>query len=238
VDGWRPKDGASGVACALASASDSASATASLRNAVARPKVSPMVWPASWASYAWYRLISHDRLCGASDASFDSGTGLHVQPVIRPAPEPWPPSPGSMNSARSASSPIRLRTKRSPARVCSVSWSWGGRLARHDPVVGGQVVAHERGVDDGDPPHRLADQRERPRVVPCGHAVQPFSGVVHRRDRPLQRAPPSFEIAGMLPVPGRPARGRAEPGVLAARHERGAALLTGPGLSHHWCSPK
>jgi hypothetical protein len=39
------------------------SAAASLRNATAELKVSLMEWPASWASYARYRVISHRLLC-------------------------------------------------------------------------------------------------------------------------------------------------------------------------------
>ena len=41
---------------------------ARLRKAVACLKVSPMGWPASWAWYARYRVISHSRARGVSDA--------------------------------------------------------------------------------------------------------------------------------------------------------------------------
>src|SRR5712692_6296617 len=106
VSGWvaGPRDSAlQGVVCALGSVSEGASAAASLRNAVARVKVSPMVWPASRAWWAWYRAISQDRPRGGSGASVGSGTGFHVQHVMRPSPESGPGSPGSINSARSAS---------------------------------------------------------------------------------------------------------------------------------------
>jgi len=36
------------------------------------------------------------------------------------------------------------------------------------------VVAHQRGVDHGDPPHRLADRRERPAPVPYTDPRKPF----------------------------------------------------------------
>ena len=41
------------------------------------------------------------------------------------------------------------------------------RLARQHAVVGIWVMAHQRGVDHGDPPHRLTDHREGPRPVPA-----------------------------------------------------------------------
>src|SRR5258708_9340559 len=93
-------------------------------------------------------------------------------------------------------------------------------------------MAHQRGVDDGDPRRHLAVRCERRRPVPCPLLSEPFCRVTHRGDGPHQRARPGLQIAGMLAVPCGPAAGGAEPGVLAARHERGAALLTGPDISH------
>src|SRR5438445_5791174 len=52
------------------------------------------------------------------------------------------------------------------------------------------------------------------------------------RSAPTPARFPGVQIAYMLAVPGSPAARRAEPGVLTARHERGSALLTAPGLSH------
>jgi hypothetical protein len=58
---------------------------------------------------------------------------------------------GSMKSARSISVTIRLRTKRSPAKVPSIRRRPGGGLVCHHGVVCLGVTAHQRGVDDGSP---------------------------------------------------------------------------------------
>jgi hypothetical protein len=107
-----------------------------------------------------------------------------------------------------------------------------GRLTRQHAVVGIWVVAHQRGVDHRDPPHRLTDHHEGPRPVRRPDPGKPICGVTHRGDGPHQRARPGRRTAHMLAVPCGPAAGRAEPGVLAALHERGAALLTVPDISH------
>ena len=106
-------------------------------------------------------------------------------------------------------------------------------MARQDPVVGVGVVAHQRGVDHGDPPHGLADHRERVRLVPAPGPQQPVDRVPHGGDGPVERAPLGRGIAGVQPVPRHPAAGGAETRVLTPRGERGAALLTVPGISHH-----
>ncbi len=98
-------------------------------------------------------------------------------------------------------------------------------------------MAHHRGVDDGHPPHRLTDHRERPRQIRCPYPGKPFCRGRHRGDRPLQRAGPGLQITRMLAVPFDPAAGRAEPGVLAARRERSAALLAVPYVCYHSCAP-
>jgi len=105
-------------------------------------------------------------------------------------------------------------------------------MACQHAVVGIWVMAHQRGIDDGDPPHRLTNHRERPRPVSRPHPGKPPGRITHRGDRPLQRARPGRRIARMLAVPCGPAASRAEPGVLTARHERGAALLAVPVISH------
>src|SRR5262249_38246126 len=104
--------------------------------------------------------------------------------------------------------------------------------ARHHAVVRRQVVAHQRGVAHGAPPRRLGAPRERPAPVPYTAPGKPFCRLAHRRDGPLERARPGRRIAHMIAVPFDPAGNRAEPGVLAARHEPGATLLTNPLLSH------
>jgi hypothetical protein len=78
-------------------------------------------WPANSAWYARYRVICHDRARSGSDASAGSGTDIQVQPVTGPSSAPGPGAPGSMNSARSTPRPIRFRTKRSPAKLPSIS---------------------------------------------------------------------------------------------------------------------
>src|ERR1700733_10657671 len=105
-------------------------------------------------------------------------------------------------------------------------------LACHHVVVDVWVMADQRGVDDGDPPHRLTNHRERPRPVRRADPGKPSGRVTHRGDGPHQRARPGLHIAHMFAVPCGPAGGGAEPGMLAARRERGAALLTAPDISH------
>jgi len=61
---------------------------------------------------------------------------------------------------------------------------------------------------------------------------QPVYGVAHGGDGPLQRARPGLRVSGVLAVPRDPAAGTAEPGMLTAWREQGAALRTGPGLGH------
>src|SRR6266568_5669564 len=93
-------------------------------------------------------------------------------------------------------------------------------------------MAHQRGVDDGDPPHRLTDHRQRSPPVPDPHAGQPFGRVGHRGDGPVECARLDRRVAHLLAVPCHPAADTAEPGVLAARREHGAALLAVPGIRH------
>jgi fucose permease len=102
-----------------------------------------------------------------------------------------------------------------------------------DAVVGVRVVAHQRGVDHGDPPDGLTDHRERVRAVPAAGALQPVDGLPHRGDGPVQRAALGRRPAGVQPVPRDPAAGRAEARVLPARGEQRAALLAVPALRHH-----
>ena len=87
------------------------SAAAMVRNAAAQPKVSPTARPASRARYARYRVISQTRPRGVNGPDAGCGTSLHVHAVIDTSDVPCPGRPGWMNSARSASSPIRFRTK-------------------------------------------------------------------------------------------------------------------------------
>jgi hypothetical protein len=61
---------------------------------------------------------------------------------------------------------------------------------------------------------------------------QPLYRVTHRGNGPLQRTRLGLRVSGMLAVPRDPAAGTAEPGMLTARREYGAALLTGPGIGH------
>jgi hypothetical protein len=74
----------------------------------------------------------------------------------------------------------------------------GRIVACQHGVVDVEVMADQCGVDDGDPPHRLTDHRERPRPVPCGPAGEPSGGVAHRGDGPLQGARPGLQIASVL----------------------------------------
>src|SRR5258708_29306221 len=127
--------------------------------------------------------------------------------------------------------------KAQPGQGFLDSPAWGGGLGCHHPVVGIGVMAPHRGVDDGHPPHRLTDHRERPRQIRCPYPGKPFCRGRHRGDRPLQRAGPGLQITRMLAVPFDPAAGRAEPGVLAARRERSAALLAVPYVCYHSCAP-
>ena len=95
-------------------------------------------------------------------------------------------------------------------------------------------MAYQRGIDDGDPPHRLADHRERPRLVPCPHSGKPSCRVTHRGNGPLQRAHLARPIApssrdSMRPGSEQSKTTRAHD---AARREHGAALLTVPDISH------
>src|SRR5712691_1653785 len=108
----------------------------------------------------------------------------------------------------------------------------GRTLACQHAVVRLMVMADQRAVDDGDPPHRLTDDGERSRPVPCPGPRKPFCRVTHRGEGPLERAHLGRRIAHVLAVPCDPAASRAEPGVLAARREQSAALLAVPGLSH------
>ena len=93
-------------------------------------------------------------------------------------------------------------------------------------------MAHQRAVHDRDPPHRFADHRERPRPVPCPHPGEPVRRVAQRGEGPFERVDLDRRVEGVLAIPGHPAAGGAEPGVLAARHERNTALLTVAGVSH------
>src|SRR6185437_13894108 len=97
-------------------------------------------------------------------------------------------------------------------------------LACQDAAVDVRVVPHQGGVDYGDPPHGLADHGEPVGPVPVGGPQEPAGGLPHRGDGPAQRAGFGRGVAGVVSVPRDPAAGRAEPGVLAARRERRAAL--------------
>src|SRR5262249_60581019 len=108
-----------------------------------------------------------------------------------------------------------------------------GGLPRTRPVRAPLARAHQRGVDDRDPPAHPPTLRNRPRPVPRPDPGQALGRVAHRGDGPQERGRPSRRIAHMLAVPPDPAGNAAEPGVLAARHERSAALLTDP-LIRHW----
>ena len=107
--------------------------------------------------------------------------------------------------------------------------SWPARTA----FVDVRVVAHQGGVDQGHPPHGLADEREAVRPVRGPGPQQPVHRVPHRGDGPAERARLGRRIADVLAVPGHPAAGRAEPGVFTARLELLAALLATPCLRHH-----
>ncbi len=97
-----------------------------------------------------------------------------------------------MNSARSASSPIRFRTKRRPPRVSTISGA-APSLACHHVVVSVRVVADQRRVDDGDPPHRFANHRERPRLVGCPHrASRAAVSLIAVTDHSSALAPPAW----------------------------------------------
>jgi hypothetical protein len=109
----------------------------------------------------------------------------------------------------------------------------GRVVAGQGGVVAVRVVSHQGGVDHGDPPHSLADGREGVRLVQAPGPEQPVDRVPHGRDGPPERARLGRRIADVPTVPRDPAPGRAEPGVLAARHEQGAALLAFPGVDHH-----
>jgi len=105
-------------------------------------------------------------------------------------------------------------------------------------IVGFRVMPDQRGVDDGDPPDRLADHRKRPWLVRCPDPGQPLDGIAHRGDGPLERVDFGRRVGRLLPalpvlpVPGDPAANGAEPGVLAARHVGDPALLAVPGVPH------
>jgi len=211
---------------------EGAFAAASLRNSAARRR-SPR-WcgpPGEPGRPGTASSPTPDRAVEATRAPVLAPASM-FQPVIRPLLTPGPGAPSSTNSARSASWPIRFRTKRSPARVSSIKLAPCRSVACHHGVVGRRVMAHQRGVDDGDPPHRLTDHRQGSRRSPAltlgSRSVVSLIAVMD----PQERARPGGRIARMLAVPCDPAANRAEPGVLAARHERGAALLAVPDISH------
>jgi hypothetical protein len=60
---------------------------------------------------------------------------------------------------------------------------------------------------------------------------KPLYGVTHCSHGP-EGARLGLRVSRVLAVPCNPAGTRAEPGVFPARRERGAALLTGPGIRH------
>src|SRR6266566_5890731 len=105
-------------------------------------------------------------------------------------------------------------------------------VASQYTVVCLRVIAQQRAVDDRDPPHRLTDHRVRTRPVPRTDPDKPPCRFTHRGDGPVERAHPGRPVARILAVPRDTAASRAEPGVLPARREHGAALLTVPGISH------
>ena len=105
-------------------------------------------------------------------------------------------------------------------------------LGPHDRFVCSVVIPHQGGIDEGDPPYGVVDHLEAARLVWWLLPGKPLYGVTHGGDGPVQRARPGLRVSGVFLVPGDPAGSRAEPGVLAAWCEHGAALLTGPGIGH------
>src|ERR1700760_1621802 len=65
-----------------------------------------------------------------------------------------------------------------------------------------------------------------PRVRPGLVVGQPLDDVMHAGQRPLQRPFLRDGVGQLVTVPGHPAAGRAEPGVLTARREHPSALGT------------
>jgi len=106
------------------------------------------------------------------------------------------------------------------------------RLPGHHGVILVRVMAYQRGIDDRDPPHCLADHRERPRLVRCPDPGESVGRIAHRSDGPLERTHPGHRVTHLLAVPRDPAPGRAEPGVLTARRERSSALFALPCIHH------
>ena len=120
--------------------------------------------------------------------------------------------------------------------MCPRSAGAGHRPAGQHAVVGLRVVAHQRGVHDRDPPHRVTDGPARP-----GRS----------QARILESRPAASHIAvrasrARSPRPCvRPDRGRARPSgtapsrspVLAARREHRSALFAAPGVGHPVVSP-
>ena len=113
----------------------------------------------------------------------------------------------------------------------------GDRPARQHAVVCLRVMAHQRGVHDRDPPHRVTDGPARPGPVPGPDPGKPAGSLAHRGERPVERAYLGRAVARILAVPGQPAPRRAEPPVLAARREHRPALFTAPGVGHPVVSP-
>src|SRR5437763_16827150 len=134
-----------------------------------RAKVSSMAWPASWAWYAWYRVISHACPRSTGEVSFGSDTCFHVQPWICLSSESGAGISGfdELGKVGFVADPVAHEPE--PGQGFLGPPALGGGLACHDAVLGLQVMADQGGVNDGGPPHRLPDDRKRPRPVPCGH---------------------------------------------------------------------